>query len=131
MADSSESKAGTDQSDVDRLLTSEVRHGVCVVRFVEPVLRDSDRLEELKQTCLQLTCKHRRFVVNMTVVRYCSSIALSSLVLMRNTVTRHGGRVHLCGVSGPLADILTATGLDELFSWFDTEEEALADLVEA
>ena len=110
------------------LLTIEMRERVCIVRFIEPMLRDADRLENVKRTCVRLAKEHHDFVINMSAVKYCSSLLLGSLVLMRNKVHALGGRVHICGITGPVAQLFTMSRMDSLFKQFETEVEAVADL---
>ena len=112
----------------DPCFETEIREGICIVRFVEPFLRDADRLKRLRQRCKELATKHHRFVINMDVVEYCSSVALGSLVSMRNAVDRSGGRIHLCCVDSHIVEMFNITGLHALFAWFETEAEAIAAL---
>lgn len=128
MATSSDEIPLVEQLSDGKLLNVEECDSVCVIRFVEPMLRDADRPQHVKRVLGLLTREYSRFVVNMSPVRYCSSLVLGSLVLLRNTAHESGGQVHVCGVTGQVAELFAVTGMDSLFQSFETEEDAVADL---
>ncbi len=127
MSDGSETTTLAEQLSDGELLDIELCDDVCVVRFIEPMLRDADRPQRVKHVLGKLARHYDRFIINMTSVEYCSSLVLGALVLLRNTVDEAGGRVHMCGVTGQVGELFDITGMDTLFSLFETEAEALAD----
>lgn len=114
-----------------KLLHIRLRDGVCVIRFLEPMLRDTDRHQQVKKVLERLSREYHVFIVDMSVVRYCSSLVLGALVLLRNTAEESGGCVHVCGVSGHVKELFAVTGMESLFDCFDDEDQALADLTSA
>lgn len=111
-----------------KLLHIELQNGVCVIRFLEPMLRDADRPQHVKKVLERLSQEYRLFVINMSVVQYCSSLVLGALVLLRNTADESGGGVHVCGVNGHVRELFDVTGMQALFDCFETQEEAVSDL---
>lgn len=128
MSSSSDVPSLVERLSDGKLLNIELKDGVCVIRFLEPMLRDADRPQQVKKVLERLSREYRLFVVNMSMVEYCSSLVLGALVLLRNTAVESGGCVHVCGISGNVRELFAVTAMDALFDCFDEEDRAMADL---
>ncbi|MCC7274692.1 MAG: STAS domain-containing protein [Alphaproteobacteria bacterium] len=70
--------------------------------------------------------KSSRVVVDCTAVDFVASIGLRLLVGTARTISRRGGKLVLCGVTPPVAKILTVAGMDGLLPSFASSDAALA-----
>ncbi|MGE0714997.1 MAG: STAS domain-containing protein [Alphaproteobacteria bacterium] len=71
---------------------------------------------------------NKRIVVDFTAVDFVASIGLRLLVGAARTVARRGGKLVLCGVTPPVARILTVAGMDGLLPSFPRVDDAVAAL---
>ena len=71
----------------------------------------------------------RLLVVNFEVVSLITSAALGKFIALHRNLHRREGRLALCGVTDMMADVLSATKLDEYFRLTTTVDEAVAMLV--
>ncbi|MBU0637923.1 MAG: STAS domain-containing protein [Planctomycetes bacterium] len=70
----------------------------------------------------------RRVVLDFRAVRFLSSQALGVLLTLRRKADKAGARVVLSQARPELARVFKVTNLDQLFHFFDSNEEALAHL---
>jgi anti-anti-sigma factor len=66
-----------------------------------------------------------RLVLNLAAAEYLPSVALGKLVMLNRKVQADNGRLALCQVSSTAGEVLETTHLNELFSIYATEQEAL------
>jgi len=64
-------------------------------------------------------------VIDLTALRFASSLALGAMTATRRSLAGHGGRVVLVGLTRPVRDVLQRTGLAALFPVFPTVDAAL------
>lgn len=67
----------------------------------------------------------RHIVLDLSDVRYVDSNGIGELMAASNAAQNRGGAVRLCGVTGPLKDLLVITGLLNVFACFEKEAEAI------
>ncbi|MHC4914541.1 MAG: STAS domain-containing protein [Planctomycetota bacterium] len=66
-------------------------------------------------------------IVDLSAVAYIDSSGLATLVECLQNLTDYGGRLVLVGASKSARDVFSIARLDKVFSFCDSEEEALAD----
>jgi anti-sigma B factor antagonist len=66
-----------------------------------------------------------KIVLNLAGITYLDSAGLGELVSAHTVVTRAGGNLRLCGVSGYLKELLTVTRLVTVFEIFESPDEAV------
>ena len=125
MSSRSEESSLAEQLSDNRLLNVEICDDVCVIRFIEPLLRDSERQRGVKRAFSRLARKYSRFVIDLSVVEYCSSLVLGTLVLLQTTADEKGGSAHVCGIRGQVRELFAVTAVETLFAYFDSEAAAI------
>ncbi len=100
---------------------------VTVVRLKTPKALDSDTIRAVFDPIYSLVSDMGRnnLVLNLAAVEYLPSMALGKLVMLNRKVQAGNGRLALCQLSPPVAEILETTHLNELFTIYATEQEAL------
>src|SRR5258708_7136008 len=71
-----------------------------------------------------------QIVLNLAAVEYLPSLAVGKLVMLNRKVQAGKGRLLLCQLSVPVADILASTHLNSLFTIYSTEQEAVQSFTE-
>lgn len=67
-----------------------------------------------------------RLVINLQNVTYMDSSGLGTLVQVYRRVNSNKGKLRLCGLNERVHSVFEITKLDQFFSIYDTESEALA-----
>jgi anti-sigma B factor antagonist len=70
--------------------------------------------------------KVRLVVVNLGKVKYIDSSGLATLVECLQYMADYGGKLALVGASKSTRDVFAIARLDKVFSFYDSEDEALA-----
>ncbi len=87
---------------------------------------------ELKTAVLDLLAQQKkRIIVNMEKVVYIDSSGIGALVSSLSTLKKQGGGLAIINVHGVVKDVFTLTRLHQLFSIFDSEEEAVQSLTDS
>lgn len=90
-----------------------------------------DETEEFENTMRQVFAEGgRNLVVNMAGVQMMNSTAISVLTGCRESYTKGGGRIALCGVDTRLDHILVITKLTMLFDVYPSEREAVESFMQ-
>jgi anti-sigma B factor antagonist len=100
-----------------------VRRGdIDVVRFTTSKIETDARenLHELIQRRDQ-----PKIILNFDEIRVLSSAPIGMLVNLKKKVDAKGGSLLLCGLDPIVRDILKLTHVEELFTIFDSEKDAL------
>lgn len=110
-----------------RLLTHQMRD-VTVINLDESSIVDGQQVEELGAALTKLidarACK--KVVIDFTKVKFLSSSALGVLIKLQKQAREIKGTIVLCGLKKELFQVFKITSLDKLFTFYDTEEQALA-----
>lgn len=96
--------------------TREMHEGVLVVSPKGPSLSESDASALLAEVAAQVPAARGRVLMDMSGVEYMTSSGISMLVQLREACTHEGGRLALCGLATPIADVLKTTRVDRLFT---------------
>ncbi len=94
-----------------------------VVRFKSPLLRGSSVMEvgeELSAVAADEEC--RNFLLNFSNVESLYSDLLGTMLVVRRTMKKKGGKLMLCGMRPTLRDALSITKLDTVFEIRGSEE---------
>ena len=88
---------------------------------------DTVTAPELEKELTNTTSEHAgTMVINMSEVEYISSAGLRVLLVAAKMVKNNNGEVLLCGLQGPVKEVLDISGFSAIFKTFDSEEAALA-----
>jgi len=68
---------------------------------------------------------HSRYIVDLSETPFIDSSGLVSLISLLKRAKVMGGYVKLVGLRRPMRDIFSITGLDKVFEFYDTVEDAL------
>lgn len=86
---------------------------------------------ELKTVVIDLMAqKKNRIMVNMEKVVYIDSSGIGALVASLSALKKERGGLAIVNVHGVVKDVFTLTRLHQLFSIFDSEEEAVQSLTD-
>ncbi len=107
--------------------TIEERDAVVVVRIIRASLSEEDNIEHLGQELTMLVDQFgcRLLVANFELVTLITSAALGKFIALHRNLHRREGRLALCGVMDMMADVLSATKLDEYFRVAVTVDDAI------
>ena len=83
-------------------------------------------LKEAVMDAIRRGAKH--VVLDLGGVRYIDSTRLGELIAAHVTITRHEGRLALAGTPERVVELLTLSGLGDVFQRFRTADEALLSL---
>jgi anti-anti-sigma factor len=98
--------------------------GVTVVR-VKTAALDSARSRELEHGLAELAGPDARIVVDLGDVESIDGAGCAALLSCHRRVIQHGGRLKVCGASGPTRLPLQLARIHRRMEVFNTEEEAL------
>ncbi len=103
---------------------------VVVLHITRASLSEEDNIEHLGQELTMLVDQFgcRLLVINFEIVTLITSAALGKFIALHRNLHRREGRLALCGVTDMMADVLSATKLDEYFRLTNTVDEAVAML---
>ncbi len=97
---------------------------------VKDTLLSEEESDELRKAVREfLDRRWHRLVIDLTGVRYISSIAVGVLVSAHASYTNRGWQIRFCGLSDYVRHFLAVTNLGKVFAIFDTREEALKSIV--
>jgi anti-anti-sigma factor len=94
-------------------LNSRTEQGVLVLTVTAPQVRGDDLADELRDEMLAelAAAGTARVAVDMSAVSFMSSVAFRPLLRLQKTVAEKGGRVVLCGLQPPVAEVFHLTRL--------------------
>ncbi len=104
--------------------------GALIVTLVGAALEDPERVDEMGEALDRLVTDSRdvHVIIDMADVRCLSSQALGIIVNLRRKVAQHGRHVVLSRTREELVRLFRLTNLDRLFKFFDSNDDALAQL---
>ena len=103
------------------------RDAVVVAQITRTGLSEEDNIEHLGQELAMLVEQFgcRLLVVDFQIVTLITSAALGKFIALHRNLHRREGRLALCGITEMMADVLSATKLDEYFRVAANVEEAI------
>jgi len=113
--------------------TIEERGAVVVVKIIRASLSEEDNIEHLGQELAMLVDQFgcRLLVANFELVTLITSAALGKFIALHRNLHRREGRLALCGVMDMMAEVLSATKLNEYFRVAVTVDDAIRLLTPA
>jgi len=88
---------------------------------------DADTAEKLRSTLAELVERPvPRIVVDLTDLKFCDSIGLSSFVTSKEVITARGGWLSFAGPNPFVIRLLETVGLSRYFAIFPEVEDAIA-----
>jgi anti-sigma B factor antagonist len=98
-----------------RRFHTDVRDGVAVVKFVDPLL-DEQNSWIIREQVVQLAEETGQWnlLLDFGNVKFLSSAALGALLKLNQLVESHGGRLSLCHLDRPIAEVFRATHVDQI-----------------
>ena len=115
-----------------RYFTLDERDGVTVVAFTSSHLTDEENIEQLGHEMFalveQFNC--RRVVVSLAPVEFLTSSVLGKLITLHRRLHRQNGRLAICDIRPPVADVLHTSRLISYFSTCLDVDSAVAMLNE-
>jgi anti-anti-sigma factor len=99
---------------------------ITVVRF-KTDLPDAGEIRQVFDPIYSVVdhLKRNRLVLNLARAKYLSSAALGKLVMLSRKVQIDDGRLALCCLSPLVEEVLMTARLNDLFSIYPTEQDAL------
>jgi anti-anti-sigma factor len=115
------------------ILESHLDRGVLVVTFTQPSIQGEETAEKVRQELLDAVERAgvRWVVIDLSPVRYLSSIAFWPLLSLRRRLQEQGGRLLICGLTPTVADIFHTTRMASAAGASDAPFEVVADRAEA
>ena len=103
-----------------------MRDGWAVLRLLEASLMDPAVIDALGQHVDRLLAEgNKNLIIDFREVEYISSSMVGVLVGTRQSVSRAGGKLVLCGLNARLHELLKITRLEKMFVVKDDVESAL------
>jgi anti-sigma B factor antagonist len=102
---------------------------VTVVTFTDSSIVDAQLIESLRREMFGLVEKQNpcKLILDLGKVQYLSSSALGVLIPLHDRIQKLKGRLVLCGVSSDIMKVFKITRLDKLFTFKNTESDALSE----
>lgn len=108
-------------------LSKEEKDGVMIVQVDGEI--NINTSPELRSAFMELVDQQTpRIVVDFKEVSYIDSSGLATLVEMTQNIKGHNGELALAHVTEKISGIFELTKIDKLFSFYNTQDEAVASL---
>jgi anti-sigma B factor antagonist len=107
--------------------------GVLVLAVIRKSIEGDEVADALRQELLGQVERSgaRKVAVDLSQVRYLSSIAFWPLLSLRRRLTDQGGRLIICGLTATVADVFETTKMISSSGAADAPFEVAADRAEA
>ncbi|MDD5195012.1 MAG: STAS domain-containing protein [Candidatus Omnitrophica bacterium] len=91
-----------------------------------------DTASQLKKAFKTVSLEHKpcKILLNLGEVEYIDSLGMASLVELKKKIEEMRGFMYFSNVPAKIISIFGITKLAKIFRIFDTEEEALKELIE-
>jgi anti-anti-sigma factor len=115
------------------ILEHTLERGVLVVLINRSSIQGEEVADALRQELRDVVERTGagRVVIDLSRARYVSSIAFWPLLSLRRRLQEKGGRLLICGLSGPVADVFHTTKMVSSSGAADAPFEVAADRAEA
>lgn len=86
--------------------------------------------EELRQLTQEVEKSkgNKHVVLDLSSVSYVNSSHLALLLRLRRQLAEESLKLHICGTRDPVWSVMSLTGLDKVFEFYDNKATALASL---
>ena len=113
-------------------LKTEESGGVTIVSFRDASILDTLTTQRIARALYELVenPRSRKVVLDFDCVRFLSSQTLGVLLTLRRKADKAGVKVALARIRPELHRVFEITNLDKLFGFFDSTEDAVANLNE-
>lgn len=99
---------------------------VTVAKFLQRVIHDEEAIDLVGEELIELVAKGvHSLVLNFEPVRRIATHLLGELLVLHKRLHGVEGRLALCGFTAELRETFSILKLDQVFTIFATEEEAL------
>ncbi len=100
---------------------------VTVVKFTDRKILDEQNIQTIGEQLFSLVDEsgRKKLLLNFGNVEYLSSAALGKLITLNKKVQAAGGRLALSNIDPQIYEVFKITKLNQLFSIYDEEQEAL------
>jgi len=100
--------------------------GVTIVRFEEPHI-DTENYDSIRRQLMTYLdiYQPKQVLANLWHIEYLHSIGIGLLTGMLKHVQAYGGHFALCSLQSDVSDLLKVTHMQNMFSIFANEKEAL------
>ena len=114
-------------SELNPLLIQSIKD-VTIVDFNQRQIRDMHVIQEIGEELFGLVDQRdvRKLVLDFSKVQLLSSAMLGVLLNLKTRTETAKGRVVICCLRRELRDVFRLARLDKMFSFYDSEEDALA-----
>ncbi len=112
-------------------LSHRIENAICIVHVRDDITWQN--AEDFRFYVQLLTEDHhpQAIIVNLEEVRKIDSSGIGVLYSLYKSSHKRDIRWMLCQLSNDVAEVLLSIGLDKTFTFYETEEDALAELQEA
>jgi anti-anti-sigma factor len=121
-----------EMAEEEILLEHQTEDGLDLVRFVNPVVKEGMGVLLLEDELRQILSGDRdgppAVAIDFTSVRFISTTALAKLISFYKNILAQKGRLILCGLQPPVADVFQVTGFDKFFRIVGDMETARREL---
>jgi anti-sigma B factor antagonist len=99
-----------------------------VARFTRNQLSEEENIEQIGQELLSLVEQYqcRQIVLSLELVEFITSAALGKIIMLHRRLHRKDGKLVVCSASGPVADVLESSRLNDYFVMAPDTQGALA-----
>jgi len=116
-------------ADPQRISVSDVGD-VTVVQFVDRKILDESNIQDLGRELFHLVEEEgrKKIVLNFSNVEFLSSAALGKLITLDKKSKKSGGSLKFSNIRPEIYEVFAITRLNKLFSIYDEEADAVADM---
>lgn len=102
---------------------------VSIVKFRDEKVVDPARIEAMGTELFSLASgeKPKKVLINFENVKFFSSAAINKLIVLEKRLRAQGGQIKLSNLRPEVRDLFSFTNLDNLFSIFDAQNEAIEE----
>jgi len=103
---------------------------VTVVDFLDQAITDGQQIQQINDELETLiTEQNEKYILlDFSAVKFLSSQTLGMILKIHSTLAKNKGWLGLCGLRKELYKVFKLTSLDKMFKFYETEQEALAEL---
>lgn len=112
--------------DIKLDIKTEVRGDVCVLHL-SGVMNHPVGSQFFKQQILLCLSDHKKVLLDFEDLTFFDSMSVSVLLKMNKLLKETGGQLRICGANFIVDDLFSMLNINQIISFFNTIDEALAD----